>query len=63
MTKGTYSGQRTLHTLYLDMSQDLNYSGECQDWNEVSHAEMYFPEISKFKSAAIMSILAKYILR
>jgi len=44
---------------YLDMSQDLNYSGERQDWNEVSHAEMYFPEISKFKSAAIMSILAK----
>jgi len=44
---------------YLDMSQDLNYSGERQDWNEVSHAEMYFPEISRFKSATIMSILAK----
>jgi len=44
---------------YPDMSQDLDYSGECQDWNEVSHAEMYFPEISKFKSATIVSILAK----
>ena len=45
---------------YPDMSQELDYSGERRDWNEVSRAEMYFPEISKFKSAAvIMLILAK----
>ena len=35
---------------YPDMGQELDYSGERHDWNEVSGAEKYFPEISECKS-------------
>jgi hypothetical protein len=31
---------------YPDMNQELNYSEECCDWNEISYVEMYFPDIN-----------------
>jgi hypothetical protein len=37
---------KVMQMQYPDMSQELNYSGECQDWNEISHAEMCFPAIN-----------------
>ena len=40
---------------YPDMSHELNYPGGCRDWNDVSRAEKYFPEISEYKSDLIMS--------
>ena len=35
---------------YPDMGEELDYSRERRDWNEVSCAEKYFPEISECKS-------------
>ena len=31
---------------YLDLDQELDYSGQRRDWNEVSRAEKYFPDIN-----------------
>jgi len=33
--------------LYPDMSSALNFSGGHHDWNDVSHAETYIPELSE----------------
>ena len=40
---------KVMRMRYPDFSQDLDYSGARRDWNEVSQAEKYFPEISKFE--------------
>ena len=40
---------------YPDMGRELDYSGECCNWNEVSRAEKYFPEISEYKSWSILA--------
>ena len=31
---------------YPDMNQELDYSGDRRDWNEVTRAEKYFPDIN-----------------
>ena len=37
---------KVMQMRYLDMDQELDYSEKCCNWNEVSHAEKYFPEIN-----------------
>ena len=48
---------KAIQMMYPDMSNKLDFSRQCRDWNDVSHAETYFPEISELKSNPIM----KYI--
>ena len=48
---------KAIWMMYPDMSDELNFSGQGHDWNDMSHAETYFPEISELKSNPIM----KYI--
>ena len=40
--------------LDLDLREELDYAGEHCDWNRVSIAEKYFPEISEFRSELFM---------
>ena len=47
---------------YPDMRNELDYSGGRRDWNDVSRAESYFPEISESKSDLINNYIDYIIL-
>ena len=47
---------------YPDMSNELDFSGGRRDWNEVSRAEKYFPEISELQSGLLINHIDYLIL-
>ena len=53
---------KAIWMMYPDMSNKLDFSRQCRDWNDVSHAETYFPEISELKSNPIMKYIDYRIL-
>ena len=42
---------------YPDMSNELDYSAGCHDWNDTSCAESYFPQISEPKSDLVLNYI------
>lgn len=45
---------KVMRMKYPDLREELDYAGERRDWNRVSIAEKYFPEISEFRSELFM---------
>jgi len=46
---------KVMRMKYPDLREELDYAGEHHDWNRVSIAEKYFPEISEFRSELFMN--------
>lgn len=54
---------KAVRMMYPDMNDELDFSGRRRDWNDVSRAETYFPEISELKSNPIMKYIDNRTLK